>query len=278
MKTAVLGNSTTEPGKPPIPTSSASTTESEQSQDRKPAARPSPEKDSHPRPPPKRKLPWLDDGPSSNTADKDDEPFPWSQTPAGAQGLPTAGNVATSHVPAPETPRKAQKTSDFTTPRHGSTILANGLPTPNTSSRKLDYLNVTPFAHLAPHTTPTPSKFRDALATTPLRDSVGSTGDVSGEVFSFLGTTTAHLTPEQSHSLRAILDRHTLKMQGALKGRDVLRSGIRTREETITMLRQRVAQLESEAESQKAVSRHLRQMLEENKTMLEEALGRGKTM
>jgi len=278
MQAAVLNNSTTEPGKTTIPASFASTTESEQSQDHKVVHESSLRHHSLSRLPPKRKLPWLDDNASSEAVDKDDEPFPWSPTPAEEQALSKAADLATSLIPAPETPRKAQKASEVTTPHHASTTFANGLPTPNTSSRKLDYLSITPFADLAPQTTPKQPKFRDALAVTPSRV---STGDLSGEVFSYLVTTAAHLPPEQSNGLRAILDNHTLKMQGVSKGRDVLRSGIQTREETITKLRQRVAQLESEAESQKAVSRHLRQMLEENrKAALEEASSRrtGKTI
>jgi len=128
---------------------------------------------------------------------------------------------------------------------------------------------VTPYADtVTPHTTPTPARFHDALLRTPTSE---RSGDLSGQVFACLGTTSAVLTPEQTTGLRGVLERHTLKTQGIVKGRDVLRGGIQAREEAMGKMRQRVAALESELESQRAVTRHLRQVLEESKKVAEEA-------
>lgn len=271
MQAAVLNNTTTELGSSAPPSSSASTTESEPSQSTKVTA-PPPLLVPTIKAPSKRKLPWSDIE-ADDTKNDDEEPFPWSPTQAEVKTLSNAVDQAASRTPAPETPRKAQKTSLFTTPHQAVTTYVNGLPTPNTSSRKLDYLSVTPFANVTPQTTPTPTRFRDALETTPGSGS-NSTGDLSGEVFTYLATAAAHFTPEQASGLRVILEKHTLKTQGITKGRDVLRAGIQTREGTIAKLRQRAAALESELESQKAVTLHLRQMLQENKKAMDELVVR----
>jgi len=256
MQAAVLHNSTSEPDHPLQ--HATSTTEPKPPHNSK-LAPPPPLPAQPPHIPPKRKLPWLEDDTAST---EDDEPFPWSPTQAEAQALSSVVDKATnSRTPAPETPRKAQKTSAFATPHQqaNKTSYANGLPTPSTSNRKPDYLSVTPYADtVTPHTTPTPARFHDALSKTPINE---RSGDLVGEVFAYLGTTSAALTPEQASGLRGVLERHTLKTQGIVKGRDVLRGGIQAREEAMGKMRQRVAALESELESQRAVTRHLRQVL-----------------
>lgn len=142
----------------------------------------------------------------------------------------------------------------------------NGLPTPTTSSHKLDYLSVTPFAPTTPLTTPTPSRFHDALSTTATTPSHTSTTDnLTSDLQTFLTTLPIPITPTQRTALNSILAKNTHRTAGLLKGREVLREAVRSREETIARLRRTVVARESEVEGQKGIVLHLRQLLEDNR-------------
>ena len=65
--------------------------------------------------------------------------------------------------------------------------------------------------------------------------------------------------------IKAICNRQMLKMQGIAKGRDISRQVIKTKEAKIAELQGKIAGLEAERETNRAVIRHLRRDMAELK-------------
>jgi len=205
MEAAVLANSLSEPQKPfetPIRTPSPTLLISQP---------PPPYSSQTPKTPTKRKLPWLpDDG--SETEDEEDN-FPWPLTGQEEQALSQAVDQATP----PSTPRKAAKTDDLSTPGklrpRDTSNIEHGLATPNTTPHKLSFANAQPSN--AAIMTPTPHRFTNTMATPSADD---NSNDLSNEVFSLLTSLNANFNSETNDALRTLLDRHSMRIQGIIKG------------------------------------------------------------
>lgn len=175
----------------------------------------------------------------------------------------------------PETPRKAAKTDIFTTPgkkRHGE--MDNGatttaaLPTPGsddvftssaTGTRGKDIFSAASAAWLlSPDETPTPLRYRDGFVGT----SPGGESELVKDVGDALREISLHLGQNVMEALRPVLDRYALRTQGIAKGRDISRVAVKAKEEKIVELQGRIAVLEAERETNRAVIRHLRRDLE----------------
>ncbi|MCJ1246206.1 hypothetical protein MMC30_003411 [Trapelia coarctata] len=167
-------------------------------------------------------------------------------------------------MPPPETPRKAVKTDAFSTPgkrRYDETAL----PTP---TKDPDDVFTTPMTGLkgrslfprtglpSPAVTPSSNRFKDI---TP------DNSELATEVLNSLRDLRVELDPEATTSLKEICSRHTLKIQGITRGRDISRMAIKTKDARIAELQNKISRLEAERETNKAVIRHLRRDIELSK-------------
>ncbi|CAN9342702.1 unnamed protein product [Alternaria alternata] len=183
---------------------------------------------------------------------------------------------------AAETPSKAGRTTDFTSPapkrqklpwqmESGSSSRNIGLQTPRTQHKsQVD----NPFASKYPTTwsalftptsgpnadgnkqvatpsssfeTPTPSRFRNAVDE-----------DVVKDVFDMLKNSNVPLAEHCEKELRTVLARHSKSAEGYKRGRDLMRSTIKAKDARITELTHRNNTLAAELEAEKATVKHLR--------------------
>ncbi|KAI9819542.1 MAG: hypothetical protein M1827_006992 [Pycnora praestabilis] len=185
--------------------------------------------------------------------------------------------TASSLMPPPETPRKVARTEEYITPdkrRRSPSENGDGAdwPTPATNDpfttppTVMTGRNLFPkssnaglldtpsgtdgMGMLSPTSTPTPSRFKDAAQ--------GIGEDLVMEVFDALREMDAVLNDKAKSSLKQILKKQTLKAQGIAKGRDISRLAIKSKDLKIAELQTRIASLEAERETDKAVIRHLR--------------------
>ncbi|KAF3046533.1 hypothetical protein E8E12_010648 [Didymella heteroderae] len=174
-----------------------------------------------------------------------------------------------------ETPRKAARTGDLTTPPtrrvlpwimdKATVSNENGLQTPRTGriaqadpsssrlgsslltpSRPTDAAQQTATPYSSPFETPTPHRFKD----------VGE-DDLVQDVFTLLQDANIRLGPTTEANLRILLSKHTKAAEGLRRGRDVTRTTIKARDAKITELSYRVSTLEAELEADKAMVKHL---------------------
>lgn len=199
--------------------------------------------------------------------ENEDEPFPWVLT---GQEEAELVQVADRVSQAPETPRKAVKTTAYATPATTSATTTGkrrlpwldytnetpaskmlsksaGLPTPSTTTPSTKSV----FA-ATPDTTPTPSRFRDALT-----ESI-SRSDLADEVFSMLRSASVILQSNAAAQLKGVLTKHDLRTQGIAKGRDISRLAIKAKDAKIVELQARISALEAERELDRARVRGLR--------------------
>ena len=201
-------------------------------------------------------------------SDSDDEFYEW---PASDDDeLSKAADQASSgHTMAPpETPRKAVKIDLYSTPgkRKYDEIASDDAreaswATPSTGLRANDIFTIPAngasgkglFANtttLSPAETPTPIRYKDMP---PTQDS-----ELATEVFNALQLHSVSLPPEVRASVKHICNRHVLHTKGILKGRDVSRAMVKTKEERIAELQGEIDGLKAERETNRAVIRHLR--------------------
>ncbi|TKX25606.1 GRF zinc finger-containing protein [Elsinoe australis] len=162
---------------------------------------------------------------------------------------------------AVETPSKRQRTDEYVTPA-----------TTTTTKRKLPWLNyeeeeaTTPSKQRTelgalptpsrtrpnevqdPATSPATGRFRDAMRSPPADAGVASARTLSKEVFELLQANGVDLAGKVEGDLRAALNRHEMKLQGVIKGRDLVRTALKGKEGKIVELQGRVAGLEAERE------------------------------
>jgi len=173
-------------------------------------------------------------------------------------------------MPPPETPRKAVKMDVFSTPgkrrydEMASEEKAAGIPawpTPSTGT-KGDDVFTTPaagtlgrglFANGAiptPAETPSPIRYRDIPPT--------QESELASEVLSALQTHHVSLPPEAREALKTICNKHVMYTRGIMKGRDVSRAMVKTKDEKLAELQGEIEGLKAERETNRAVIRHLR--------------------
>jgi hypothetical protein len=174
----------------------------------------------------------------------------------------------------PETPRKAIKLDSLSTP--GSKRKrddAEAWPTPATGQMVSDDVFATPsttrfkggrwdgnerLGLISPSATPTPTRFR--TGDLPVGgNNVASDAkdyDVTQEVMEALKDHS--LDEDTSVKLRQILNRHALKSQGIVRGRDITRIALKSKDAKIAELQQRITALENEREMDKLVIKHFK--------------------
>ena len=118
-------------------------------------------------------------------------------------------------------------------------MCSSDLPTPSLSRQSaVPLLNASTM-----QVTPTPSRFRDALAETPSRQHNFAT-----QVFSLLNAYDVTLPAKLTSELGDILNAHELRTQGVIKGRDITRLALKARDAKVVELEARIARLEADRE------------------------------
>lgn len=174
-------------------------------------------------------------------------------------------------MPPPATPTKVVKTDLLATPgkrRYDHMASENGdagptaWPTPSTGIRGADIF-ITPSTNESrkkmlftnnslpsPFETPTPIRYKDIPIT---QDSEFATD--------FLTTLQIHhvsLPPEAQDAVKKICNKHVSYTRGIMKGRDVSRAMVKTKDGKIAELRGEIEGFKEEVQTNKAVIRHLR--------------------
>jgi hypothetical protein len=189
--------------------------------------------------------------------------------------------AAEATIPPPlETPRKTPRTDQLTSPgkRSHSDIQASATPTwstltpsndddvfatPTTSSRSNGLLSpTTPADQIALHLE-NPSQ--------PLTNDP-SNSTLATDALKILAPIPLNSTVEAQ--LVALLNRHDLRTQGIAKGRDISRLAIQSKDKKIAELQTRIAGLEAERETSRAVIAHLKQDIGLNASSSKRGRGR----
>lgn len=173
-------------------------------------------------------------------------------------------------LPPPETPRKAIKGDIHSTPgkrRYGEMAAGDGesskltFQTPAPGMKGGDIFTtpaaVTPGKGLfasgtlpSPAETPTPIRYKDIPPT--------QESELASEVFSALQHHNASITFEARETLKSICNKHVLYTTGIMKGRDVSRAMVQSKDKRMTELQGEIEALKAERETNRAVIRHLR--------------------
>lgn len=125
--------------------------------------------------------------------------------------------------------------------------------TPNTSVKRDDPLTFGQ-ALSSPVDTPTPKRFKDALQTSQV-------SDLTLEVLKVLQDSDVFIGLDVRAALTAICDKHSLSTRGIMKGRDMSRAMLETKNAKISELQDTITALQAERETNRAVIRHLRRDL-----------------
>ncbi|KAL8761646.1 MAG: hypothetical protein Q9184_002260 [Pyrenodesmia sp. 2 TL-2023] len=175
-------------------------------------------------------------------------------------------------MPPPETAGKVPRTDVFTTPgkrryseiENGSTS-TNAWSTPSNTDGDVfttPSTNLKGNGHLAPcrtitspSDTPTPRRFTDRLQ-------AGQDSELASKVLRVLQDFKVPINSDVKAKLETICDSHALSARGILKGRDISRATVNTKNAKISELQQSIAALQAERETNRAVIRHLRRDME----------------
>jgi hypothetical protein len=196
------------------------------------------------------KRPFSDAG-LDDIADADHDSFPWS----------LSGQEEAVLLDAPETPRKAVKIDGLTTPatsahrklpwleysaQSPSTLSAKASVSkqpllPRTFTPSKSVLAVAQQNSLTPQVTPSPSRFRDLSA-----DTSSPRSTLTVDVFAALSDSNVTLPADLTSSLRDVLTRHELRIQGVVKGREITRLALKARKAKVVELQATIASLEAE--------------------------------
>lgn len=196
----------------------------------------------------------------------EEEAFPWPLT--GEEEAQIA-RKADAISPPPVTPKKPLRTTDaYATPSTSKRKLSEvddvgypALPTPGTTGRS-DKRFANPLADMlsgggtaglrTPQTTPTPSRFKDALS------GEAAALDLSTDVVNVLQQHNVRLGDEARAPLLDLLHKNSLRVQGIIKGRDVSRLQIKAKDAKIAEQQLRITTLEAELEAERALVQHLK--------------------
>ncbi|KAF4551004.1 Hypothetical protein D9617_15g043580 [Elsinoe fawcettii] len=185
----------------------------------------------------------------SETDDDLDDLMSWPPTARGELETPSK-RLRTEEVTPPMTKRKLPwmkyDEDEGTLIREGET----GLPTPS----------LTKLADgQDPSTSPTTGRFRDAMRSPPI-EAAGSTAtqSLSTEVFDLLKEHGVSLGDKAQGDMRAVLNKHEMKLQGVVKGRDLVRAALKGKEARIAELQGRIAGIEAEREVLRAALSRLK--------------------
>lgn len=201
-----------------------------------------------------------------------DEPYDWPLSD-DEELFKVADKLSGNAMPPPETPRKAIKTDLLSTPGkrkrdelENESAAAWPVPTSGGNDDVFTTPSTNPRANTlfppsaglpSPAETPSPRRFKDALAGN------SQDSDLANEILQALQTTS--IAPDTREAVKSICNKHALFTHGVIKGRDISRSLIASKNERITELQGEIDGLRAERETNRAVIRHLRREAEEGR-------------
>ncbi|EXJ77892.1 hypothetical protein A1O3_09051 [Capronia epimyces CBS 606.96] len=205
---------------------------------------------------PKSTTPFL---PRDTTPSKahHDESFDWSSS--NDEELLQAEQTVLSHKPLFETPKKAPRTNLLTSPGKRTFEQTVGQKATGEETWPLsdDVFTTPTTSHrsggsglLSP--TNTPARGPSQLF---LPESEPST--LASEVLTLLAG--SHISSKVEKELVDLLNRHDLRTQGIIKGRDISRLAVQSKEQKIIELQARISTLEAEKETNRRVITYLKQ-------------------
>lgn len=89
--------------------------------------------------------------------------------------------------------------------------------------------------------TPTPSKYSDVLST----DSKFDTSDLAKSLIGVLEEHEVVLSNKARDDIVSLLNRHDLKTQGVIRGRDITRLALKKKDDEIRTLKEKISKLEA---------------------------------
>lgn len=189
----------------------------------------------------------------SKSSTSDESEFGWSAS--NDKALVEAAQTA-AMVP-PETPRKTPRTSHFTSPgkrTHSEMVEASSHSGVSTSFSNDDIFNTPRTSQdvsglLSPAETPVRGKLQDVIPPP-------SNSNLAADALRILGGN--KLPSEVEQELVQLLNKHDLRTQGIAKGRDITRLALSNKEKKIAELEARIAGLEAERQTSKAVIARLK--------------------
>ena len=189
----------------------------------------------------------IDDAETASEASSDGETFDWPLT-----GEDTSELQRVAEQVELNTPRKARKLDTYDTANHSLNRQANGLITPGTTpSKPTTIVSSEATTYSVTDTTPTPSRYRDALATP--SSSHGTSTSLTPSFLALLRDHNITIPSPALSAMTSLLRRSEVQLAGAVKGRDVARQAVKAREETVARLTERVHGLEEEIAGLKAL-------------------------
>ena len=195
---------------------------------------------------------------SDNTQSTEEAFYEWANSDDDMELVKVADQ---SSMPPPETPRKSVKTDALSTPgKRRWDEMTWSTPTSDkddvftTPSTGLNCRGLFSASGLpSPADTPTPQRFKDMRP---------ESSELATEVLDGLRGLHIDLSVEAVAFLKGICHKQTLKTQGIAKGRDISRMAIKAKDLRIAELQIKIAALEAERETNRAVIRHLRRDME----------------
>lgn len=229
----------------------------------------------------KRTVEWHIEASNKRMADlvkKEEEEFgDWPLSVHDEISLAGAAEVtalAQTRNPNPDTPKKDLKVDIFSTPgSKRKRYESEAWPTPSTRRIQSDDVFTTPSTTrlkdsmrdrnersglMSPSITPTHGRFRDINQPLETAESMSDLKDydITKEVMEILKEQS--LDEETTTKVRQILNKHSLKTQGIAKGRDITRMALKTKENKIAELEQRIVELQNERELDKVIIKHFK--------------------
>ena len=220
----------------------------------------------------------------ATTDASEDEFYDWDDS--GEEALEKVADEASGHSSStvksvqpslPETPRKVGKTEALTSPgkRRFEDFEAMGggkayptpatggggddvFVTPSTGVRGGKDLFATKISGLSgADETPTPIRYKDV----PL----GTDSELASEILTALAAHSVALPADAREAVKSICNRHVLFSRGIMKGRDVSRAMVKSKEEKLVEMTVEVEGLRGGRETDRAVIRHLRREMAQRK-------------
>ncbi|KAI4183399.1 MAG: hypothetical protein LQ346_006342 [Caloplaca aetnensis] len=165
-------------------------------------------------------------------------------------------------MPPPETPSKVARTDVLTTPGkrrfaelETGSMNTSAWPTPSDTDGDVFKTPLTTLkrnGHLAPgqtspwpSNTPTPRRFTDMLQ-------AGQDSELTSDVLRVLQDSKILIDSNVKAELKTLCDRHALSTRGILKGRDISRATVNTKNAQISELQENIAALQAERETNRA--------------------------
>ena len=178
-------------------------------------------------------------------------------------------SMHTAPMLPPETPRKAIKSDQLSTPgkrRYDEITQEDGSaatwPTPKTDSKVDTDVFTTPSTSTRGNLFADPSLSVSGVTPTPIRYKnipPSQDSELATEILESLQISlSAPLFAEARENIKNICNRHVMYTKGIMKGRDVSRAMVRKKEEQIAQLQNEIEGLKTERETDKAVVMHLR--------------------